>query len=180
MKDYVKLGKFLSLILRHKPEEIGIVLDPHGWADVPEILQGMKISMEDLEYIVENNNKKRYSFNEDKSKIRANQGHSRSLHIDLELKEKIPPAVLFHGTKRQFLGKILEQGLKPMQRDHVHLSDNVQTAKIVSDRRKGESVLLQVDAARMVKDGQKFYLSENNVWLTEKVSPEYLSVKEFK
>lgn len=179
MKDYVKLSKFLSFVLRHKPEEIGIKLDSHGWANVSEILQGMKISMEDLEFIVENNNKKRYSFNDDKSKIRANQGHSSSLHIDLGLKEKIPPVVLFHGTKRQFLDKILKQGLKPMRRDHVHLSDNVQTAKIVADRRKGESVLLQVDAARMVKDGQKFYLSENNVWLTKKVHPKYLSVMEF-
>ena len=178
MKDYTELSKFLALVLRHKPETIGISLDKHGWANTIDILNGMKISMQDLEYVVENNNKKRYAFNEDKTKIRAVQGHSHSLNISLNLQEKIPPTILYHGTKEYFLKSILKQGLKRMKRDHVHLSDNLETARNVANRRKGKSVILQIDTREMLKNRQKYYLSENNVWLTEHVSPQYLTIIE--
>ena len=170
------MSKFLALILRHKPEKINIKLDKKGWANVDEVIKGMKISMQDLEYIVENDNKKRYSFNDDKSKIKANQGHSSKLNIKLDLKEKIPPVILYHGTKSYFLNKIMKQGLKPMKRDHVHLTENINTAKNTADRRKGESVILEIDTREMVKNKQKFYLSENNVWLTNHVDPKYLTI----
>ncbi len=174
--DYTEMSKFLALVLRHKPEKINIKLDKYGWANVDEIIKGMKISVQDLEYIVENDNKKRYSFNNDKSKIRANQGHS--IKVDVQLKKSIPPVVLYHGTKKQFLPSIYKQGLKPMNRLYVHLSNDIDTAKKVADRRKGESVILLIDSKSMLNDNIDFYLSENNVWLVEYVCPKY--IKELK
>ena len=174
--NYIELSKLLALVLRHKPETINIKLDKHGWANVNEILAGMKITMSELEYIVNNNDKKRYAFNEDKTKIRAIQGHSHSLHIDIELHEKIPPVILYHGTKARFIKNILKQGLRRMKRDHVHLSDNLETARKVADRRDSPSMILKIDTREMVKNKQKFYLSDNGVWLTEKIDPKYLTI----
>lgn len=171
-----KLSKFISLILRHKPEEIGITLDEHGWANVEELINGInnssrKIDMEILEDIVYTDDKGRYSFNEDKTLIRANQGHS--IPVDVELKEAIPPKVLYHGTAERFMDSIREQGIKSMSRLYVHLSDNISTAAKVG-KRHGNCVILTIDTEKMHKDGIKFYLSENNVWLTKYIDCKYI------
>lgn len=176
MKSLTETSKFVSLILRHKPETIGISLDSHGWADVDELIKGMnkhgtKITMDILEEIVRTDSKQRYSFNDDKTKIRANQGHS--IKVDVELEEKEPPAILYHGTATRFLGSITKQGLLPMSRLYVHLSKNMETANKVGTRH-GSPVILEVDAEKMYKDGYKFYLSDNGVWLTKEVPSKYL------
>lgn len=168
-------SKFISLILRHKPETIGIQLDAHGWAPVDRLLAGVGIAMEDLERIVDTDEKQRYSFNEDKTLIRANQGHS--VPVDLELEAREPPEYLYHGTVERFLGSIRKEGLKKGSRQFVHLSPDVETAVKVGGRR-GKPVVLQVAAGRMHRDGCPFYLSANGVWLTEAVPPQYLKVKE--
>lgn len=169
-------SKFLALILRHKPETINIRLDDHGWADVSELLtnwpDNMKITMEDLEFIVDTDNKQRYSFNDNKTLIRANQGHS--VPVDVELEEKEPPAVLYHGTATRFENSIDKEGLKPQTRLYVHLSRDIDTAKNVGSRH-GKPVIYVVDSGKMYKDGYKFYLSTNNVWLTKEVPPTYLT-----
>ena len=169
--DLTKTSKFLSLILRHKPEEIGITLDKHGWAVVTELLDGMKITMETLEHIVATDEKKRYSFNEDKSLIRANQGHS--IQVDVELQERKPPEILYHGTAERHLSSILQNGLIPKNRLYVHLSKDFDTAINVG-KRHGKPVVFQIAANQMYKDGFKFYLSENGVWLVDSVSAKYL------
>lgn len=174
----VKIGKYLSLILRHKPQIIGIELDKNGWADTEELINGVKnkfpyFNMEQLEHIVKTNDKKRYSFNEDKSKIRANQGHS--LNVDVELKEVQPPEFLYHGTARRFLFSIMKNGLVPGSRIYVHLSHDEETAERVG-RRHGEPVVLKIEAGKMNKDGFSFYLSENGVWLTKLVPAEYFTI----
>jgi putative RNA 2'-phosphotransferase len=171
-----KLSVFISLILRHKPEEIGITLDEHGWADVKELLDGInksgrKIDIETLKEIVKTDNKGRYSFNEDKTKIRANQGHS--IKVDIEFKEVEPPNTLYHGTATKSLEGIKYQGIKSMSRLYVHLSKDIETAAQVGSRH-GECFILAIDAYRMYRNGIKFYLSENGVWLTEYVDPKYI------
>ena len=176
MKSLTEISKFISLILRHKPEAIGISLDSHGWADVNELIEGVAkqnkgFNMTMLEEIVRTDNKQRYSFNDDKTKIRANQGHS--VKVDVELEEKEPPAILYHGTATRFLGSITKQGLLPMSRLYVHLSKDMETATKVGTRH-GSPVILEVDAEKMYKDGYKFYLSDNGVWLTKEVPSIYL------
>ena len=171
-----KLSIFISLILRHKPDTIGITLDSHGWANVKELIDGInktgrKIDMEILEEIVRTDNKGRYSFNEDKTLIRANQGHS--IHVDVELKEAIPPSILYHGTSTRFLDNIRQKGIKPMSRLYVHLSKDLETAIKVGNRH-GLCVVLIIDTEKMVKDGIKFYISENGVWLTKYVDSKYI------
>ena len=168
-------SKYISLILRHKPETIGITLDEHGWADVGELISGIakthKMNMDILEEIVSTDEKQRYSFNEDKSKIRANQGHS--IQVDVELEEMRPPEILWHGTGEKFTGSIDEQGLIPKSRLYVHLSKDEETAFKVGTRH-GKPVLYIVKAKEMFKDGYKFYLSKNGVWLTKEVPVKYL------
>lgn len=171
-----KLSVFISLILRHKPEAVGITLDEHGWANVDELIEGInksgqQITTEILEEIVRNDEKSRYSFNQDKTLIRANQGHS--VKVDVELKEQEPPSTLYHGTAKRFLESIFKDGLQPMSRLYVHLSKNHETAVKVG-KRHGEPAVLQIDAGKMHRDGYKFYLSENGVWLTGEVPIEYL------
>jgi putative RNA 2'-phosphotransferase len=158
-------------VLRHKPEAIDIALDKNGWAITSEILQGLKISMEELEEIVATDNKGRYSFNKDKSKIRANQGHSKQ--VDIEFKEYIPAGFLYHGTGKKSYDSILKSGIKKMSRQYVHLSHDINTA-ITVGKRHGEPVVFKIDAVQMYKDGIKFYISENNVVLTDFVSTKYL------
>lgn len=168
-------SKFIALILRHKPEEIGIALDEHGWANVEELISGISktqpFSMEMLEEIVSTDEKKRYSFNEDKTLIRANQGHS--VRVDVELEEKTPPAVLYHGSGEKYVSSIQEQGLIPKSRLYVHLSSDIDTAIKVGSRH-GKPVVYHIEAQKMAADGYKFYLSANNVWLTKIVPIEYL------
>lgn len=165
------LSKFLSLVLRHKPETIGIKLDANGWANVEEILRGMKIDMAALEKVVAENDKQRFSFNADKTKIRANQGHS--VKVDVELAEKVPPEFLYHGTIERNASSIAERGLLKMNRLYVHLSADVETAKKVAARRSGTAVIYEILAREMHDAGYKFYQSENGVWLTEHVPPTY-------
>lgn len=166
----VQLSKFLSYVLRHRPDSIGITLDSNGWADVDELIAKSKepISLDAIIKVVENNDKQRFILDLDKRRIRANQGHS--VKVDLELKPKIPPVTLYHGTVEKFLTTILKEGLKPMSRQHVHLSADISTANKVGERR-GKAIILKVDTRQLVKNGHEFYLSENGVWLTESIPP---------
>ena len=172
--NLTNISKFISLILRHKPEKIGITLDEHGWANVEDLINGINkeypFNFEMLEEIVATDDKQRYSFNEDKSLIRANQGHS--VPVDVELEEAVPPEYLWHGTGEKYCEKIGEIGLIPKSRLYVHLSDNSDTALSVG-KRHGEPVIIRVDAERMYRDGFKFYLSKNGVWLTKHVPTSY-------
>lgn len=170
-----EISKFMSLILRHKPQVIGIELDEHGWADVEELIAGIskshKFNMEMLEQIVETDSKQRYSFSEDKRLIRANQGHS--IPVDVELEECVPPEYLWHGTGMKYVESIDKEGLIPKSRLYVHLSKDVETAKVVGQRH-GKPVIYRVLSTDMQKDGYIFYLSKNGVWLTKKVPVKYL------
>ncbi|MDZ4993698.1 RNA 2'-phosphotransferase [Clostridium perfringens] len=171
-----KISKYISLILRHKPEEIGLELDEHGYLNVSDLINGINKSyegfnMDDLERIVREDSKQRYSFNEDKSKIRANQGHS--IPVNLELQPIKPPNKLYHGTGRKFLDSILKNGLIKKERQYVHLSRDLETASIVG-KRHGDLVVLEIDAESMFNKGIKFYLSKNNVWLCDYVPVEYV------
>nr|WP_304709632.1 RNA 2'-phosphotransferase [uncultured Acetatifactor sp.] len=175
MGRYDGLSIFLSQVLRHKPEEGHVTLDEHGWADVEELLAGIcstgrKMDRDILEEIVATDKKQRYSFSQDKKLIRANQGHS--IPVDVELKEQEPPEILYHGTAEAFLDAINAEGLKPMSRLYVHLSKDVETAVKVG-KRHGKPVVLQIRSGEMHRDGQPFYLSENGVWLTKKVACGY-------
>ncbi len=179
MSSIIQTSKYISLILRHKPETIGIALDEHGWADVQELIAGINASgvyhvdSETLEEIVRTDEKQRYSFNDDHTLIRANQGHS--IPVDVELKEKVPPAVLYHGTAEKYTPFIEQQGLIPKSRLYVHLSADFDTAVKVG-RRHGKPVVYEVDCKKMAADGYRFYLSENRVWLTKTVPFVYLKM----
>lgn len=173
---HVRISKFLSYVLRHKPEAIGITLDDAGWVDVDLLLQAMKaagkpVSRNVLEEIVRTNDKQRFAFNDDGTKIRASQGHS--IQIDLGLRPVTPPGVLYHGTATRFLDRILSAGLLPQRRQYVHLSPDEQTALRVGQRH-GKPVILRIDAGAMHADGHIFFLSANGVWLTASVPPNYL------
>ena len=166
----------MSLILRHKPEVIGVSLDKHGWAVVDDLINGIAknnegFNMAILKEIVETDNKQRYSFNDDKTLIRANQGHS--IPVDVELKEAKPPKQLWHGTGEKYVSAIDEQGLLHKNRLYVHLSTNEETA-IKVGKRHGKPVLYTVNAEEMYQDGYKFFLSKNGVWLTDHVPVKYL------
>lgn len=169
-------SKFIALILRHKPETIGITLDEHGWADVQALIAGVSkthpLTMAGLEEIVQTDSKQRYSFNEDHTLIRANQGHS--IPVDVELKETEPPAVLYHGTGEKYVPSIQQGGLLPKSRLYVHLSADISTA-IAVGKRHGKPVVFRIDARKMVLDGYAFYLSVNGVWLTKRVPVQYLA-----
>ena len=186
----LEISRFLSLILRHKPEVIGITLDEHGWANVNELIEGIAkqqpFDMETLVKIVDTDDKQRYSFNSDKTLIRANQGHS--IPVDVELEEKEPPAVLYHGTGLKFKESIEKNGLIPKSRLYVHLSVDKETALKVG-KRHGAPVIFIVHSSDMFEAGFKFYYSKNGVWLTknvpvaylsESINNEYTSLEEFK
>ncbi|MCD7843298.1 MAG: RNA 2'-phosphotransferase [Clostridiales bacterium] len=168
-------SKYLSRILRHHPEDIGITLDEHGWAEVDELIAGVSrthpLTMETLEQIVREDEKQRYSFNEDKTLIRANQGHS--IPVDVELEEVEPLEILYHGTGQKFTASIDAQGLLRMSRLYVHLSADCDTAKTVGQRH-GRPVVYRVLSGKMNADGFRFYRSVNGVWLTKAVPPRYL------
>lgn len=178
MENLNKLSVFISLVLRHKPDAAHITLDEHGWANVEELLAGIndtgrKIDIEILEEIVRTDNKQRYSFNEDKTLIRANQGHS--IPVDVELEEKQPPHFLYHGTADRFLESIMLEGIKPMNRLYVHLSKDEETAVKVG-KRHGNPVVLKISAEEMYHDGKNFYLSQNGVWLTKYIEKKYIEM----
>lgn len=176
-RNMVAISKFLAKHLRHAPEDLGLTLQPGGWVSVDDLLTvseraGFNISYDELIECVETNDKKRFSFDDTGDRIRANQGHS--VEVDLQLDEKEPPDVLYHGTVERFLGSIMAEGLKKGKRHHVHLSKDVETARKVGARR-GKPIILQVDAGKMHHQGFKFYLSTNGVWLTDSVPADFLS-----
>lgn len=174
--EQVKTSKFLSYVLRHRPDSIGLTLDAQGWANIDQLLKcaeesGRVLSRELLENVVRENDKQRFSFNEDQTCIRANQGHS--LSIDLALEPLVPPANLYHGTAARFLDSIREQGLLRRNRQYVHLSiDEVTAVKV--GQRHGEPVVLVINAAGMDKAGYPFFQSENGVWLTGEVPASFI------
>lgn len=174
-KYLVKASKLLSLVLRHKPEALGITLDAEGWASLEELVAQSKgaLTRDIIEQAVAQNDKRRFTIAEDGTKIRANQGHS--IAVDLNLSAKSPPNRLYHGTATRFLESVLENGLNAKGRNHVHLSLDFETAVLVGQRH-GKPIVLAVDARAMAEAGQSFFLSENGVWLTDYVSPEFLSV----
>lgn len=177
--NITETSKFPVLILRHKPESIGITLDEHGWANVEELVAGIAkttqgFTKEILDEIVRTDNKGRYSYNEDGTKIRANQGHS--IQVDVELEKKNPTEILWHETGEKYVESIDEQGLIPKSRLYVHLSSDEKTAKKVGSRH-GKPVIYKVYSGQMAEDGYVFFLSANGVWLTKKVPAKYLERK---
>jgi putative RNA 2'-phosphotransferase len=173
---HTQLSKFLSFVLRHEPQAIGLVLDENGWAPVEELLDkarahGKALSRELLDTIVATSPKKRFAFSEDGQRIRASQGHS--VEVDLAYEPAVPPQVLFHGTVAAALEPIRAEGLRKMQRHHVHLSADEDTARTVALRR-GKPVVLLIAAARMQAAGHVFFVSANGVWLTEQVPPQFI------
>ena len=177
MKRSVRISKFLALVLRHDPGRIGLDLDPEGWVHIDELLAaaggaGMSISRAELEAVVRNNPKQRFTLDRAGNRIRANQGHS--LEVDLGLTPIEPPRQLYHGTSRAALATILAEGLRPMGRRQVHLSADPETAVAVG-RRHGRPAVLVVDSRRMHADGYRFYRSVNGVWLADHVPAAYLS-----
>jgi putative RNA 2'-phosphotransferase len=173
----VTVSKFLSKHLRHAPEALGLTLQPGSWVSVDELLaasaqSGFAISYEELIECVETNDKQRFSFDDTGDRIRANQGHS--VAVDLQLQQQSPPELLYHGTVERFLGSILAEGLKKGKRHHVHLSKDVETARKVGARR-GVPIILQVAAGAMHRQGIAFFLSANGVWLTDAVPATFLT-----
>lgn len=175
-KHRTKISKFLSLILRHQPEEVGLTLGENGWVAVDDLIRacaahGRTFSRAELEEVVETNDKKRFAFDESGTRIRANQGHS--VEVEIEFEERTPPAVLYHGTAQRNVEQILEKGLLKMNRHHVHLSADVETARKVG-MRYGKPVIFEINTSEMLKSNVKFYVSANNVWLAENVAPQFL------
>ena len=176
MDQKTQIGKYIAFILRHKPQAIGITLDQHGWAKVDELIAGIQrkypnFNKDLLEDIVASDNKQRYSFNEDPTMIRANQGHS--IPVDVELKEVVPPDILWHGTGERYVASIDAIGLIPKTRLYVHLSLDTETAQKVGSRH-GKCVIYKINARKMYEDGYHFYLSVNHVYLTKEVPVQYL------
>lgn len=173
----IRCSKFLALILRHQPESVGLILDPEGWAPIADVLAACRkknraLTFPELEELLALDEKKRYSLDETRTKIRANQGHSTA--VELTFEERTPPALLYHGTVERFLPGIFEQGLKPGNRHHVHLTESRETAQKVGARR-GKPVILTVNAEAMAQAGHRFYISENDVWLTDAVPAQFLN-----
>jgi putative RNA 2'-phosphotransferase len=173
-----KVSKFLSYVLRHRPDEIGLVLDANGWASVSELIERAKsasvhLTEQRIREIVQTNDKKRFALSEDGTRIRASQGHS--IEVDLALNPVQPPEVLYHGTATRFLEAIRKDGLKAMSRQHVHLSPDEPTAVKVGQRH-GKAVVLRVKAGEMSRAGRKFFRSENGVWLIDAVEPAFLEI----
>ena len=172
MKDYIQIGKKITYLLRHNPEDL--VMDKNGYVSVSLLLKKVNITQSELDHIVDTNDKKRLAYNEDKTLIRASQGHS--IKVDVELKSVRPPKVLYHGTSSDSYEKIKKTGLSKMRRLHVHMTDDKNTAYKVGKRysKYKEPIILEIDSAEMYTDGYKFYLSENNVWLTDNVPVKYI------
>lgn len=174
--DLKRISKFLSLVLRHEPEKIGITLDENGWTDCQDLIEaanrhGKHFDHATLLKVVRANDKQRFAFSEDGRRIRANQGHS--VEVDLALEAQVPPELLYHGTVAKFLDAIRETGLQKGERHHVHLSSNLVTATKVGERR-GQPIILSIRAAEMSAAGHSFYQSANGVWLADAVPPEFI------
>lgn len=175
-KQLTHISKFLSLVLRHQPETISIQLDQNGWTDVNDLIEkannyGVKFDRKTLNHIVATNAKKRFAFNDTLNKIRASQGHS--INIELDYKNEKPPEFLFHGTAEKFVKSILDTGLEKRNRQHVHLSSDIETA-IKVGQRHGKPFVFKVFAEQMYNDNFQFFISDNGVWLTDNVPTKYL------
>ncbi|MDQ4123117.1 MAG: RNA 2'-phosphotransferase [Acidobacteriota bacterium] len=179
-KRRTKISKFLSLILRHAPETVGLRLGENGWVRIDELLaacakNGKTFTRQELEEVVETNDKKRFSFDTSGTKIRANQGHS--VEVEIEFEQQLPPAVLYHGTAEKNVNSILKTGLQKMRRHHVHLSSDKETARRVGTR-YGKPVIFEIDTKAMLENGFEFFVSANGVWLIENVPPHLLRLTE--
>ena len=163
-------SKYLALILRHKPELVNLELMKDGWVQVIKLLKNTDFTLDELEEIVTTDKKGRYQFSENKQFIRAVQGHSKQ--VDIEFKEFIPTKELYHGTADRFYSSILQEGIKKMSRQYVHLSSDIETAKLVG-KRHGNVKIITIDAIKMFKDGYKFYIADNGVILTDIVPTKY-------
>jgi putative RNA 2'-phosphotransferase len=175
-KRLTRISKFLSKHLRHAPHEIGLQLQSGGWVEIEELLDacakhGLPISRADLDEVVTRNDKQRFSFDQSSTRIRANQGHS--VEVDLQLSAQTPPDVLYHGTAAHIAPHVWRDGLQKMRRHHVHLSRDIQTARKVGARH-GKPLVFEVDAKTMSAEGFEFFVSDNGVWLTNEVPPQYL------
>ncbi|MCB8921494.1 MAG: RNA 2'-phosphotransferase [Ardenticatenaceae bacterium] len=171
-----RYSKFLSLVLRHRPERIGLTLDDGGWADVTELLYkanaaNVPLTPELLQQVVAENNKQRFAFNQDGTRLRASQGHS--IPVDLGLTPVTPPPILYHGTATKYMASIQQQGLRPCRRHHVHLSGDGETAVAVGQRH-GTPMVLIIQAEQMYQAGYAFYRSANGIWLTDHVPSTYI------
>lgn len=176
-KAQVRLSRRLSLVLRHSPQSAGLTLDEQGWVPVTELLDALDIDQGQLDAVVAGNDKSRFAVAngaDGVQRIRASQGHSRRVAVDLGLPPATPPDVLFHGTPRVNLASILRTGLRPGSRHHVHLSVDVPTALTVGRRRSPDVVVFQVRAAELAAAGHVYHVSDNGVWLTAAVPPEFL------
>jgi putative RNA 2'-phosphotransferase len=177
---HIKISKFLSLVLRHSPETIHLNMDKNGWVNINELIdnannyKNMHLNTDLIKLIVENNDKQRFKISDDGKRIRANQGHS--ITVDVELQSKTPPDILYHGTANHSLDSIMKEGLRPMARQFVHLSSTEEIALTVG-KRHGKPIVLYINAKNMYEEGYKFYLSENKVWLVDKVPVEYIMTK---
>lgn len=182
MNNKENISKFIALVLRHKPEAAGIVVDSQGWANTGNLVQAIKklkdptFSVSDLAEIVYTDSKGRYSFSEDMRLIRANQGHS--INVDVELEEMEPPTLLYHGTATKYIDGIESEGIIPKSRLYVHLSETISTATDVG-KRHGKPVVYTIHAKKMFDHGYKFYKSVNGVWLTKTIPTEYFGYKIF-
>jgi len=171
-EEETRISKMMAKVLRHHPEAFGIQLDKHGWADVSALIAGIQtrnvsIDANILKKIVDCNNKHRFVYNDDHTKIRACQGHT--VPVDVELKKAVPPVTLYHGTLEKNCKSIQKKGLLPMKRLYVHLSKDIETARSVASRRKGKTAIYAIDTDAMLKDGIDFYLSQNGVWQVKSV-----------
>lgn len=175
--NLTKTSKFLSLVLRHEPEAIGLTLDANGWADLDELVRlanadGKPVTRELIEQVVRDSDKQRFAISEDGARIRANQGHS--IEVDLELTPLAPPDTLYHGTATRFAKSIRTLGLVKQSRQHVHLSSDLATAAKVGSRH-GKAIVLTIRAGEMHARGLSFYRSANGVWLTDAVAAEFIN-----
>lgn len=175
MADLTSQSKFLSLILRHKPEKGNVVLDKNGWCVVMDLVKNANFRLSDIHDIVRTDDKQRYELSPDRLKIRAIQGHSKNLNIDAMLEKALPAGDLYHGTKEDVKMQIARQGIQPMNRTHVHMTDNLKVAQETADRRKGKSIILVIDAMQMSAHGHKFYKAANGVWLCNEVPPQFIT-----
>lgn len=169
-------SKYLSLILRHKPELGKISLDKNGWVPIVDVVNNADFKLDNLLQIIKEDGKQRFETSTDNKLIRACQGHSKNLEIDLKLEKSIPPVTLYHGTKENVKLEIAKKGLLPMNREHVHMTTDIKLAKETADRRKGNSIILEIDACQMAAKGFTFYKSTNNVWLAYHIPAEFIKI----
>lgn len=180
-KRRTKISKFLSLILRHAPETIGLKLEDNGWVRIDKLIaagakNAREFTLSELREVVETNDKKRFAFDESGEKIRASQGHS--IAVEIEFEKRTPPAFLYHGTAEKNVGLIFQDGLRKMNRHHVHLSIDTETAGKVGARH-GKPAIFEVDTIKMLENNLEFFVSANNVWLVENVPPQFLRLIEY-